>query len=129
TKWLILNTPNNPTGSVYTKEILRTVADVLKKHPHVLIMVDEIYEHLVYDNTPYVSLLDVAPELADRTLLVNGVSKSYAMTGWRIGYGVGPRDLIKAINSLQSHTTTNACSISQYAALGALTGDQSFLKT
>jgi aspartate aminotransferase len=128
TKWLILNSPSNPTGSAYNKEELRSLADVLLKHPQVMILADDIYEHLLYDGFTFSTIAQVEPKLYDRTLTVNGVSKAYAMTGWRIGYAGGPKSLITAIADIQSHSTSNACSISQAASLAALTGDQSFLQ-
>ena len=128
TKWLILNSPSNPTGSAYSKEELRALADVLLKHPQVMILADDIYEHLLYDGFTFSTIAQVEPKLYDRTLTVNGVSKAYAMTGWRIGYAGGPKSLITAIADIQSHSTSNACSISQAASLAALTGDQSFLQ-
>lgn len=128
TKWLILNSPGNPTGRVYTKEELAALARVLTRHPQVYILCDDIYEYLVYDQTAFDTLAAVAPDLQDRILTVNGVSKAYAMTGWRIGYGAGPKALVKAMTMLQSHSTSNACSISQAAAATALTGSHEFLK-
>lgn len=128
TKWLILNSPSNPTGSAYSKEELHAIADVLLKHPQVMILADDIYEHLLYDGFTFSTIAQVEPKLYDRTLTVNGVSKAYAMTGWRIGYAGGPKALISAISDIQSHSTSNACSISQAASLAALTGDQSFLQ-
>lgn len=127
TKWVILNSPSNPTGEVYTRQEMTELADVLRRHPHVYILSDDIYEYLVYGNATFTSILDVAPDLKDRTLIVNGVSKSYSMTGWRIGYGAGPESLIKAMTMLQSQSTSNACSIAQAAAISAIEGDQSFL--
>ena len=129
TKWLILNSPGNPTGRVYKADELKALADVLMRHPHVYVLSDDIYEHLVYDQVAYATLATVAPALQDRILTVNGVSKSHSMTGWRIGYGAGPKSLIKAINMIQSHSTSSACTISQAAAIVALTGPQDFLKT
>ncbi len=128
TKWLILNSPSNPTGAAYTKTELEALAKVLKKHEHVWIMSDDIYEHLVYDGFEYFTIAQVAPELKNRTLTVNGVSKAYAMTGWRMGYAGGPAELIKAMDVVQSQSTSNASSISQAATVAALNGDQSFLK-
>jgi len=128
TKWLILNSPSNPTGSAYSKEELRALADVLLKHPQVMILSDDIYEHLLYDGFTFSTIAQVEPKLYDRTLTVNGVSKAYAMTGWRIGYAGGSKSLITAISDIQSHSTSNACSISQAASVAALTGDQSFLQ-
>ncbi len=127
TKWLILNSPSNPTGEVYTRKEITELAHVLRRHPHVHIMSDDIYEYLVYGEAHFISILEVAPDLKDRTLIVNGVSKSYSMTGWRIGYGAGPQNLIKAMTMLQSQSTSNACSISQAAAIQAIEGDQSFI--
>jgi aspartate aminotransferase len=127
TKWLILNSPSNPTGAAYTKEELRALADVLLKHPQVLIMADDIYEHLIYDGFKFLTIAQVEPKLYERTLTVNGVSKAYAMTGWRIGYAGGSKQLISAISDIQSHSTSNPSSISQAAAAAALNGDQSFL--
>lgn len=128
TKWLILNSPSNPTGGAYNKDELRALCDVLLKHPHVLILADDIYEHLIYDGFSFTTIAQVEPKLYDRTLTVNGVSKAYAMTGWRIGYAGGSKEIIKAISDIQSHSTSNACSISQAASLAALTGPQEFLK-
>jgi aspartate aminotransferase len=128
TKWLILNSPSNPTGAAYTKAELKALTDVLLKHPHVWVMTDDIYEHLTYDGFEFFTPAQVEPKLFDRTLTVNGVSKAYAMTGWRIGYAAGPKELIKAIAVIQSQSTSNPSSISQAAATAALNGDQSFLK-
>ncbi|MEK6746642.1 MAG: pyridoxal phosphate-dependent aminotransferase [Pseudomonadota bacterium] len=128
TKWLILNSPSNPTGSAYSKEELRALADVLLKHPQVMILSDDIYEHLLYDGFTFSTIAQIEPRLYDRTLTVNGVSKAYAMTGWRIGYAGGSKSLITAIADIQSHSTSNACSISQAASVAALTGDQVFLQ-
>ena len=127
TKWLIINSPTNPTGATYSADELRALADVLLRNPHVLVMMDDIYEHIRYTDGRTPHLLTVEPALASRTLVVNGVSKTYAMTGWRIGYAAGPADLIAAMDTLQSQSTSNACSISQAAALAALTGDQTFV--
>ena len=127
TKWLILNSPSNPTGAAYTEEDLRAVADVLLKHPHVWVMTDDMYEHLVYDDFRYTTIAQIEPRLYDRTLTVNGVSKAYCMTGWRIGYAGGPRELIKAMGAIQSNSTANPSSISQAAAIEALTGPQDFI--
>jgi len=127
TKWLILNSPSNPTGAAYTEADLRAVADVLLKHPHVWVMTDDMYEHLVYDDFEYKTIAQVEPQLYDRTLTVNGVSKAYCMTGWRIGYGAGPKHLIKAMGAIQSNSTANPCSISQAAAIEALNGPQDFI--
>jgi aspartate aminotransferase len=127
TKWLILNSPSNPTGAAYTEADLRAVADVLLKHPHVWVMTDDMYEHLTYDNFEYKTIAQVEPRLYDRTLTVNGVSKAYCMTGWRIGYAGGPKALIKAMGAIQSNSTANPCSISQAAAIEALNGPQDFI--
>lgn len=127
TKWFIFNSPSNPTGAGYTATELKALTDVLMKHPHVWIMSDDMYEHLVFDNFKFVSPAQVEPGLYDRTLTCNGTSKAYAMTGWRIGYAAGPVALIKAMATVQSQSTSNPSSISQYAALEALTGTQDFL--
>jgi aspartate aminotransferase len=127
TKWLILNSPSNPTGAAYTEADLRAVADVLLKHPHVWVMTDDMYEHLTYDGFEYKTIAQVEPRLYDRTLTVNGVSKAYCMTGWRIGYAGGPKQLIKAMGAIQSNSTANPCSISQAAAIEALNGPQDFI--
>ncbi|HEX3883995.1 MAG TPA: pyridoxal phosphate-dependent aminotransferase, partial [Stellaceae bacterium] len=127
TKWLILNSPSNPTGAAYTEADLRAVADVLLAHPHVWVMTDDMYEHLIYDDFEYKTIAQVEPRLYERTLTVNGVSKAYCMTGWRIGYGAGPRELIKAMGAIQSNSTANPCSISQAAAIEALNGPQDFI--
>ena len=127
TKWLILNSPSNPTGAAYTEAQLRALADVLLKHPHVWILADDIYEHLVYDNFQFRTIAQVEPKLMDRTLTMNGCSKAFSMTGWRIGFAGGPKQLIKAMGDLQGHSTSNASSISQAAALGALTSPIDFL--
>ncbi|NBC31417.1 MAG: aminotransferase class I/II-fold pyridoxal phosphate-dependent enzyme [Alphaproteobacteria bacterium] len=127
TKWVILNSPNNPTGAAYSAEELKGLTDVLMAHPHVHIMTDDMYEHLVYDGFVFHALAAIEPGLYDRTLTINGVSKTYAMTGWRIGYAGGPKELIKAMAKVQSQSTTNACSISQAAAVEALNGTQDFL--
>ena len=127
TKWFILNSPSNPTGSCYTKNELLELARVLKKHPHVNIMTDDLYEHLIYDDNEFHTFASIAPELKDRILTLNGVSKAYAMTGWRIGYAGGNADLIKAMGKLQSQSTSNPTSISQAAAVEALNGDNSFI--
>jgi aspartate aminotransferase len=126
TKWLLLNTPSNPTGAAYTAEELRGLANVLVRHPHVHILTDDIYEVLVYDGGKFATIAQVAPELLSRTVILNGVSKSHAMTGWRIGYCTGPRALLAAMTKLQSQSTTNPSSISQWAAVAALDGPQEF---
>ncbi len=128
TKWLIFNSPSNPTGGAYSYDELKALTDVLLRHPHVYVMSDDMYEHLVYDDFKFVTPAQVEPKLYDRTLTINGVSKSYAMTGWRIGYAGGPVDLIKAIAKVQSQSTSNPSSVSQAAAVAALNGDQSFLE-
>ena len=127
TRWLLLNAPSNPTGASYTVEEYQALAKVLERHPKVLVMTDDIYEHIRYDGKRTPHLLNAAPQLRDRTLAVNGVSKTYAMTGWRIGWIAGPRDYIKALDTLLSQSTGNCCSISQAAAAAALNGDQSFV--
>jgi aspartate aminotransferase len=127
TKWLILNSPSNPTGAAYTRAELKGLADVLMRHPQVHILNDDMYEHLVYDDFEFTTIAQVEPGLYDRTLTVNGVSKSYAMTGWRIGYAGGPAALIKAMAKIQSQSTTNPSSISQAAAVAALSGPQDFI--
>jgi aspartate aminotransferase len=127
TKWLILNSPSNPSGAAYSEADLRAVADVLLAHPHVWVMTDDMYEHLVYDDFEYRTIAQVEPRLYERTLTVNGVSKAYCMTGWRIGYAGGPKVLIKAMGAIQSNSTANPCSISQAAAIEALTGPQDFI--
>ena len=124
TTWVLLNSPNNPTGAVYPASVLRDIADVLAGHPKVLVMSDEIYEHLVYDEATHVSILEVAPNFMPRVALVNGVSKSYSMTGWRIGFAAGPAWLIEAMGCVQSQTAGNSCSVAQAAAAEAMTGDQ-----
>jgi aspartate aminotransferase len=129
TRWFVLNSPNNPTGAVYSAAELSALADVLLQYPHVWILSDDIYEHLSY--APFHSIVSIAPALKERTLLVNGLSKSFAMTGWRIGYGAGPKSLISGMSKLQSHSTSGACCIAQCAGIQALTSPQSavFLKT
>lgn len=127
TKWVILNSPSNPTGAGYAKAHMQALTEVLLRHPHVWVLADDIYEHLVYDDFRFVTPAQVEPRLKDRTLTMNGVSKAYAMTGWRIGYGAGPVELIKAMANVQSQSTSNPCSISQYAALAALEGPQDYI--
>lgn len=124
TKWLILNSPSNPTGAAYSAAEMRALTDALVRHPRVWVMTDDMYEHLLYDDAEFVTPAQIEPRLHDRTLTVNGVSKSYAMTGWRIGYAGGPRQLIKAIAVMQGQSTSNPCSISQAAAVEALNGPQ-----
>ncbi|OYY70611.1 pyridoxal phosphate-dependent aminotransferase [Sphingomonas sp. 28-63-12] len=128
TKWLILNSPSNPTGAAYSAAELRALGEVLIRHPHVWILADDMYEHILYDDFEFATIAQVCPELYERTLTMNGCSKAYAMTGWRIGYAAGPAWLIKAMGKLQSQSTSNPCSIAQAAAVAALNGDQSFLK-
>lgn len=127
TKWLILNSPSNPTGAAYTADELRAIGAVLERHPHVWIFADDMYEHIVYDEFAFATIAQVCPSLYERTLTVNGCSKAYAMTGWRIGFAGGAPWLIKAMAKLQSQSTSNPCSIAQAAATAALNGDQSFL--
>jgi aspartate aminotransferase len=128
TRWVLLNSPSNPTGAAYSGAELLALGEVLRRHPHVLILTDDMYEHVWYAPTPFKTIAQVCPDLYERTLTVNGVSKAYSMTGWRIGYAGGPRWLIKAMAKLQSQSTSNPCSISQAAATAALNGDQSFLE-
>ncbi|MEO0668497.1 MAG: pyridoxal phosphate-dependent aminotransferase [Pseudomonadota bacterium] len=127
TKWLIFNSPSNPTGAGYTRDELKEITDVLMRHPQVWVMSDDMYEHLVYDDFEFCTPAQVEPRLYDRTLTVNGVSKAYAMTGWRIGYAAGPEDLIKAMRKVQSQSTSNPCSVSQWAAVEALNGTQDYI--
>ena len=128
TKWLIINSPSNPTGSCYTKKEIENLSKVLIGNKHVFILSDDIYEHITYDNFKFFTIAQI-DTLKDRTLTMNGVSKSYSMTGWRIGYGAGPKDIIKAVAKIQSQSTTNPSSISQAAAVEALNGTQDFIKT
>ncbi len=128
TKWLILNSPSNPTGAAYSAAELKGLADVLLRHPHVWVLTDDMYEHIVYDGFKFATIAEVEPALHERTLTVNGASKAYAMTGWRIGFAGGPAPLIKAIAKIQSQSTSNPCSIAQAAATAALNGPQGFLK-
>jgi len=127
TKWLMLNSPSNPTGAVYSADELRALAVVLERHPHVWIIADDIYEHIVFDGRPFATIVQVAPQLGDRTLIVNGVSKTYSMTGWRLGFGAGPAPLIRAMARIQAQSSLNPSSISQAAAVAALTGPQDFV--
>jgi len=127
TKWVILNSPNNPSGATYSHAELKQLTDVLLRHPHVWILTDDIYEHLLYDGNRFATVAQIEPNLYERTLTVNGVSKTYAMTGWRIGYAGGPKPLIDTIRKLQSQSTSNPSSISQAAAVEALTGPQDFI--
>ncbi len=128
TKWLILNSPSNPTGAAYTRAELRAIADVLLRHPQVHILADDMYEHIVYDGFQFTTLAEVEPQLYDRTLTVNGASKAYAMTGWRIGFAGGPAEIIKAMAKMQSQSTSNPSSVAQAATVAALTGPQEFLQ-
>lgn len=128
TRWLILNSPSNPTGAVYSQQELRALADVLLTHPHVLVLADDIYEHLLFDGQTFHTLAEVEPELAPRVLTMNGVSKAYAMTGWRIGFATGPRWLLAAMEKLQGQQTSGASAISQHAAIAALSGPQAFIQ-
>jgi aspartate aminotransferase len=127
TKWLIFNSPSNPSGAAYTHDQIAGLAAVLRRHPQVWTMTDDMYEHLVYDGFTFETLVGVAPDLKDRVLTVNGVSKAYSMTGWRIGYAGGPESLIKAMSKIQSQSTSNPCSIAQWAAVEALNGTQDFI--
>jgi aspartate aminotransferase len=127
TKWLILNSPSNPSGAAYSHDEMKALTDVLVKHPHVWVLTDDMYEHLVYDDFKFVTPAQVEPLLYERTLTMNGVSKSYCMTGWRIGYAAGPEPLIKAMAKLQSQSTSNPSSIAQWAAVEALNGPQDFI--
>jgi aspartate aminotransferase len=127
TKWFLFNSPSNPTGAGYSWNELNALTDVLLRHPHVWVLTDDMYEHLSYGDFKFCTPAQVEPQLYDRTLTMNGVSKAYAMTGWRIGYAAGPRDLIGAIRKVQSQSTSNPCSISQWAAVEALNGPQDFI--
>jgi aspartate aminotransferase len=127
TKWLIFNSPSNPTGAGYSRRELKALTDVLLAHPHVWVMTDDMYEHIAYPPFAFATPAEVEPRLHDRTLTVNGVSKAYAMTGWRIGYAAGPKALIRAMTAIQSQSTSNPCSISQWAAVEALTGPQDYI--
>ena len=126
-KWLILNSPSNPTGAAYSRDELAALGEVLKRHPHVWVMTDDIYEHIIYDGFEFSTIAQVVPELYDRTLTLNGLSKAYSMTGWRVGYAAGPVELVKAMNKIQSQSTTSTSTISQWASVAALDGDHSFL--
>ncbi len=128
-KWFVFNSPCNPTGIAYRAEEMRQLGEVLAQNEHVYILTDDIYEHIIYDDFAFASFAAACPQLAPRTLTINGISKAYAMTGWRIGYAAGPADLIAAMRKIQSQSTTNPSSISQWAALAALTGTQDFIKT
>ncbi len=127
TKWVLLNSPSNPSGAAYTHAELKAITDVLVRHPHVWVLTDDIYEHLVYDNFKFATPAQIEPSLYNRTLTMNGVSKAYCMTGWRIGYAGGPEHLIKAMSDVQAQSTSNPCSISQAAAVEALNGTQDFI--
>lgn len=127
TKWVLLNSPSNPTGAAYSRDELDLLAQVLRQNPHVMVLSDDIYEHLIYDDFQFATLASIAPDIADRVLTMNGVSKAYAMTGWRIGYAAGPDWLIKSMSKYMGQTTSNPSSISQWAALAALDGSQGFL--
>ena len=127
TKWVLLNSPSNPSGAIYTADELRALAHVLVHAPQVFVLTDDIYEHLVYDGVEFATIAQVEPALYDRTLTMNGVSKAYAMTGWRIGYAAGPEAIIRRMAAIMSHSTSNPCSVSQYASLEALTGPQDFI--
>jgi aspartate aminotransferase len=127
TKWLVMNSPSNPSGAAYTEAELREIADVLLKHPHVWILTDDMYEHLTYGDFVFKTIAEVEPNLYERTLTMNGVSKAYAMTGWRIGYAAGPVQLIKAMDMIQGQQTSGACSIAQWASVEALNGPQDFI--
>ena len=127
TKWLMLNSPGNPAGGTYSADELRQIAAVLDRHPHVWLLTDDIYEHVIFDGRTFATMLNVAPQLADRCLIVNGVSKTYAMTGWRLGFGAGPATLIRAMAKMQIQATANPSSVSQAAAAAALTGPQDFV--
>jgi len=128
-KWIILNSPSNPSGAAYTENELEALADVLRKHPQLNVMCDDIYEHITFDGFEFKTLATVAPDLKDRIFIVNGVSKAYSMTGWRIGYGAGTKEIIKAMSMVQSQSTSNPSSVSQVAALEALSGEQGYIKT
>ena len=128
TKWLILNNPCNPSGAVYPAKDLEGLAEVLRRHPHVWVLSDDIYEHIIYGDEPFSTMARAAPDLRERTLTMNGLSKAYCMTGWRLGYGAGPKELIAAMSKIQSQTTSAASSISQWAGVEALEGDQSFIE-
>lgn len=127
TRWLLINSPSNPTGASYTLDEYRELGKVLDRHPNVMVMTDDIYEHIRFDGERTPHLLEAAPQLRDRTLVINGVSKTYAMTGWRIGYIAGPREYVKALDTLLSQSTGSCCAISQAASAAALNGDQSFV--
>ena len=127
TKWIMLNSPSNPTGAAYTADEMKTITDVLMRHPHVWVMTDDIYEHVIYDDFKFITPAQLEPGLMERTATLNGVSKAYAMTGWRVGYAAGPVELIKAMNKIQGQSTSHTSSISQAAAVAALNGPQDFI--
>jgi aspartate aminotransferase len=127
TKWLMLNSPSNPTGAAYTRDDLKSLGEVLKRHPHVWVMTDDMYEFITYDSFEFTTIAQVVPELYERTLTLNGLSKAYCMTGWRVGYAAGDVNLIKAMNKIQSQSTTSTSTISQWASVAALNGDHSFI--
>lgn len=129
TKWLILNSPSNPTGAAYTREELEEIGEVLLQNPHVYVLSDDIYEHITYDGFKFTTLAEVVPELKDRVLTVNGMSKAFSMTGWRLGYAGGPEHLIKAMTTIQSQSTSNPCSITQAATVAALRGSRDYIET
>ncbi len=128
TKWLILNSPSNPTGAAYREDDMKALAEVLRKYPHIWVMTDDMYEHITYGDYQFVSFAQAVPDLYERTLTLNGLSKAFAMTGWRVGYAAGPVELIKAMNKIQSQSSTHTSSVSQAAAVAALTGDMGFIK-
>ena len=128
TKWLIINNPGNPSGTVYSARDLEGLAEVLRRHPHVWVLTDDIYEHILYGDEPFATMAQAAPDLHGRILTMNGLSKAYCMTGWRIGYGAGPKELIAAMSKLQSQSTSGASTISQWAGVEALDGDQAFIR-
>ncbi|MCW8852632.1 MAG: pyridoxal phosphate-dependent aminotransferase [Gammaproteobacteria bacterium] len=128
TKLFVINSPSNPSGKVYSRAELEALGEVLLEHPNIVVMTDDIYEHILWSDEGFVNILNACPELYDQTVVINGVSKAYSMTGWRIGYSGGPADIIKGMKKIQSQSTSNPCSIAQYAAQAALEGDQSFLK-
>lgn len=129
TRWLMLNSPSNPTGAIYSAAEYKALEPILARHDRILVLSDEIYQHIILGTQPFVSFGTACPSLRERTLIVNGVSKAYAMTGWRVGYAAGPKGLISSINKMQSQSVTSVCSVAQAAALAALTGDQSFVST
>ena len=128
TRLVMFNSPTNSTGQIYSEQELQAIGEVLLAHPNIIIISDDIYENFIYQDQPFKNIINVCPQLYDRTIIINGVSKSYAMTGWRIGYAAGPEPIIKAMKNLQSQATGNPCSISQYAAVAALNGDQSCVR-